>query len=143
LFGFLYGTLVTEPTELPCLRSLPSKHINSPPLLISSSFPVLFISFPLACFPALFLFFFPLPLPLMLLSVCFCSSVISFGMFIYIIHSFLCRSLPLFFCGNFSSFLHFLSYLFYAVNERSVSCRCAGKQLYATPSVVGIAFYTM
>jgi len=140
LFGCLYGTLVTKPIELPCLTSLPSEHINSPPLLIFSSYSVSFIYFPLALFPALFLLFFPLPLPLMLLSVFFfCSSVILCVMLIYILHSFLCRSLPLFFCGNFSSLLHFLSYLFNAVNERSVSCRCAGEQLYATPALVGIA----
>jgi hypothetical protein len=78
-----------------------------------------------------------------LLYVCFCSSVILFGVFIYILHSLLCLCLPLFFCGNFSFFLHSVQYLFYAVNESSVSCRCAGKQLYAIPAVSGIAFYTM
>ena len=40
----------------------------------------------------------------------------------------------------FSSFLHFLSYLFYFVNEKS-ALRCAGKQLYATHVFTGIAFF--
>ena len=97
LFGCLYGTLVTKPIEVPCLTSLPSERIHSPRLLISSSYSVLFISFPLALFPALFLSFFHIPLPLMLLSVfsalalsyvvCLFRSFISFCVFLFLYFS--------------------------------------------------------